>query len=271
MVEDEIQFDSKKHKYTRKGCNYTSVTTIIKKYTPEFDKDYWSLYKAIKAVLEKYGEWKDYKWGCGGWENVVSSYNSEGHHHASEIEFKKAKLLLQWQKNSKEATEKGSLVHEALENQIIQEHGGGKDAKTVKDIFPISKPEMLPVLAIIPEAMIWNDRYKIAGQVDYIERKNKKLIIKDYKTSKEITRVPFRDETLLYPLSHLPNANYYIYSMQLSLYGWMLEQFGYKVDKLSIEHRDRENGSLIDVYPVDYLKDEVVEMLNDYDQGIWQE
>jgi hypothetical protein len=46
----------------------------------------------------------------------------------------------------------------------------------------------------------------------------------------------------------------------------MLEQFGYTIGKLSIDHRSREDGKLIESYPVNYLKTEIELILVHYGQ-----
>jgi hypothetical protein len=67
-----VVFDEPSHTYTaHTGERYISATTLIKKYTPPFDEDYWSAYKAIQEVLQEKFEWDDYKRRVGGWENVV--------------------------------------------------------------------------------------------------------------------------------------------------------------------------------------------------------
>ena len=95
-------------------------------------------------------------------------------------------------------------------------------------------------------------------------RVGKTVHIKDYKTSKEISKTPFQDQMMLSPVSHLPNANFYTYSLQLSLYARMLEEFGYKVGNLAIEHVDKETFDTIEMYPIEYLKKEATDIIKHY-------
>ena len=170
------------------------------------------------------------------------------------------KLLTDWEEQGHVARVKGSKVHKDLEDEvnkaelIIAEDGTGYTPAPDAEVYdPISLEKNI----VMTEVIIFNDKYQVAGMVDRVDKKGKVLNIIDHKTSKKITKIPFRDEMMYDPIQHLPNANYYEYSLQLSLYAWMLEQFGYKIGKLSIDHRNRDSGKLIETYPVNYLKTEI--------------
>ena len=62
------------------------------------------------------------------------------------------------------------------------------------------------------------------------------------------------------PLDHLMDCELYHYTMQLSLYGWMLEKkTGKKVRTFRIYNQRKDKW-----IKVSYLKDEVEAMLNHY-------
>lgn len=51
-----IAFNELEHKYfdvTDESKEYISVTTLIGKYEQEFDKEFWSAYKALEKLLPK--------------------------------------------------------------------------------------------------------------------------------------------------------------------------------------------------------------------------
>jgi hypothetical protein len=51
-----IAFIEETHKYfdvTNPNAVFTSVTTMIHSYTQEFDKNFWSAYKALEKLLPK--------------------------------------------------------------------------------------------------------------------------------------------------------------------------------------------------------------------------
>ena len=95
--------------------------------------------------------------------------------------------------------------------------------------------------------------------MDWVRKKGRQVWIKDYKTSKEITKEAFRDEKLKFPLDGLLNANWHIYAMQLSTYGWMMERCGYEVMGLDVIHTRTET-----TYNMPYLRDHVKRMMEDY-------
>lgn len=76
-----------------------------------------------------------------------------------------------------------------------------------------------------------------------------------------------REEKKMFsPLSHLPDANGIHYSLQLSLYAYFLEERGYKLKDLWIEHIIFEDDEHINVikYPINYLKKDVITLCNHY-------
>lgn len=261
-----VIFNPDNHTYTKNELRYISVTQLIKRYTPVYDSEYWSTYKAIKDVMESMGIFARYKQQAGGWENVVNHYLStkEFSSHVtrfieSQIEERKQYYLDMWQKNKDDACEHGSEIHLKLQKEVMEKgvmHEGEPYPYSQSDILKVQDFESNGVYA---ELLVYNDEYRIAGQVDKVRKKGKKVFVSDYKTNKEITRIAFRNETLCPPLV-LPNANYYIYNLQVSLYAWMLEQCGYEIEGLEIIHLRDE----VTVYSMKYLKKEVTAMLNDY-------
>jgi len=263
----KIAFEDSTHTYTNTQTKkeYISATTLIHKYVPEFDSQYWSLYKAVKDVLEKHNQFKIYKLSVGGWEQVVSSWNRNPlMRYQSEVEAQQLEYLIRWDVISDAACDIGMAEHKRREleicNQDYYEHDNTRyqtpKTYTQRDILHMQD---FASNSIFAELLVYNDAFKVAGQVDWVRKKGRSVWIKDYKTSREITKKSFRDEKLLTPLNDLFNANWYIYAMQLSLYGWMLEQCGYNVRGLEVVHTRSET-----TYDMPYLKDQVTRMLEDY-------
>ena len=122
-----------------------------------------------------------------------------------------------------------------------------------------------------PELILWNNKYKLAGQADmvFVETIGDKryIYVDDHKTNKEIKTTngywQYDKETkkkywkgnyMLEPLSHLECCNYNHYRLQISTYAWMLEQEGYIVKNVSFTHLNEQ-------YRFEYLKTEVESML----------
>lgn len=261
-----VVFHAHNHTYLNdEGLKYISVTTLIKKYTPPFDNDYWSSYKALKDILSDAGVWQVYKERAGGWEQVLDFCRKiKNFPYRDSIIQRKRYYLDLWKEAGEEARERGTAFHNKAEAATkgakhVLEDLREVDVHIGKDI--IVAPDF-KTSGIYPELLLYNHKYRLAGTADWVLKDGNTIHIKDYKTSKEITMDAFQESTLLSPLNHLPNANYYTYSLQLSIYAWMLECKGYKVGKLCIEHVKNEFETKI--FPVQYLRREVHTLLNHY-------
>ena len=123
---------------------------------------------------------------------------------------------------------------------------------------------------IIPELKIYNHKYKIAGMSDQPCFNLPYFSINDWKTSRVINKEN-KFGKMLYCLSHLDDSNFNHYNIQLSLYAWMLEQYGYICENLGITHIlfNNDNSPSHHVYyPMKYLKKEVEDMLEYYDKNL---
>ena len=111
--------------------------------------------------------------------------------------------------------------------------------------------------------MVYLKSEGICGQSDYVEVKEAKIFIKDYKTSKEIKRNSFVNwegikKMMLTPVNHLEDCHFYHYALQLSLYMYVMLRHNPNLSpgtliiehvKFEIEDEDKYR------YPI-YKKDE---------------
>lgn len=261
-----VRFDETSHTYTsEKGDTLISVTTLLKKYVPPFDAHYWSTYKAIKEVLEKKGIWAQYKQECGGWENVVPvTRNDKTFAHRAEVMEVKKRLLREWDDNAREAASKGTRFHKMKES-TDRSAGTVRHEKLDLPVHPgdsFRSREFDSKDGVFPELLVFDLKLGIAGTADWVVKNAGIVTIKDYKTSGKIPREGFQGETLLYPLEKFPNAKFYIYALQLSLYAYIIQRRGdYKIGGLSIEHVDPSTGEILAVMPVEYYKDDIERLL----------
>jgi hypothetical protein len=261
-----VTFTEKDHRYTsHTGEAYISVTTLLHKFEPPFEADYWSAYKAIKAVLERKGEWNDYKKNVGGWENVVAATRlNKSFPYRKEVVEEKRKILESWEDNKNDALTKGSAYHKMKEAAV--------KAKIVytPELVEVPVLQGIDVLAgnvpdgLYPELVLYNDDWGIAGQADWVMVRGKRVDIKDYKTSKEIKKEGFMEARLLPPLGHLPAANFWVYSLQLSLYALMMEEKGFEIGRLFIEHVDKNTQAPLGMYPTEYMRNEAKAIVKYY-------
>ncbi len=269
-----VTFKKKGHTYKDQyGKEYVSVTTLIGKYHKKFDTQYWSTYKACKDVLEKINLWSRYKTKAGGWQSVVDYFKKNGHKLDSSVYKRILKrkqwYIDEWKSESDIACTLGNKQHDTLEKLVLSHKKVRVGNRKIAEVSPATLLDMQGFVhtgnSIHPELLLWNEKYRLAGQADLVEKTGNEIVIKDYKTCKEIKMDPFMGTMMLDPLQYLPDTNYSKFTIQLSTYGWMLEELGYRVTGIVMIHIDRITGEVIREYPLAYRKDLVEKMLEDYD------
>lgn len=249
MVNRVITFDESLHRYTdEENLEYTSVTTLLGRYTPKFDSKYWSKYKADQLGISQ------------------------------------KQVLDNWRKINKEACEKGTEKHKLIEDSVnssIEKDkkllstarnnlGGYKFTNINIDILSNSElakvyPEIFNYLrglinqgyTIYVEKRTYSFEHLIAGTIDCLAVKGKEFIIVDWKTNKKVlnfeagyfkkvngiesTQWVKTNDRMLEPLNRLDHCKGVIYTLQLSIYAYVLELWGLKCIGLVLYHlRDNE-------------------------------
>lgn len=262
-----VTFDDASHSYTsHKGERYISVTQLLKLYTPPFDSDYWSSYKALKDVMEAHGLWYYMKKAAGGWESVLQYCRALGDKlpHIEEVIAAKKAYLLQWQDKAETASEKGRKFHASAQDTSMSSRLVTAD---LQEIPAISGKDLLAAQdftsnGIYTELLLYSDKFKIAGQADWVMKTGKTVAIKDYKTCEKIPKESFQDQVLLYPLHSLPSSKFFIYTMQLSLYAYLMELSGFTCRKLVLEHVISEKDRI--PYEVEYMRQLCIDLVEHY-------
>ncbi len=198
-----IEFIPESHTYLINNKIAQSVTTTLKQYVKPFERDYWANKKAD--------------------ETGVSVDD----------------ILLKWEYNAKFSQIKGTLVHQFLEcsltNQdfeypeelIVNEFGFDPIQTPFNSIVELAKQflsdidnKMYPVAS---ELIIGHSEYLVGGTIDqlFYNKKSGNLEIWDWKTNKEIKTTSRYSH--LSPLEHIPDTELDHYSLQLSLYKYIVE------------------------------------------------
>ena len=278
-INNQVAFQEKEHKYfniSDPSIKYTSVTTLIGKYEPEFDKEFVSKYKALERLLPA-TDWKKEKGGI--WKSKKISKDFLEVYNISELELNRVQqdILDEWAKINKESCERGTKIHSQLENSFynvgsnitLKKFGIGGKFECKKDYNELDLE-----YGIYPEYLIYYDNPKldlhIAGQIDLLVKNGNDIYIIDHKTNKKIdlkgfyNNVTKSSEKLKYPLTSLDNCNFNVYQLQLSTYAWMLQKINPKfvIKNLILNHYDHEGNNTL--YPCSYLKDEVEKMLRHF-------
>jgi len=233
---NDIQFIEDGHKYLLKSnpdVEFTSCTTFIDYFFEKFDRI--GIANNLTATNDKY------------------------------IGMTPQELVNIWDGQ----TNRGSQVHKEIEDylKLGKKPKDIKSKQAIKWINNIDRDRY----EIISEAVIYSEEIKIAGTVDLImiDKRTKMIDLYDWKTTKVIKQNSFEGKMgRKKATSKLMDCNYNHYTLQISLYRYILEKYyGLTVNKLTMLHL---NGIDVVTYKLDYMKDVLEEMLK-YDRAILAE
>jgi len=204
--DDGFKFEPSVHKYTYDGDAFISVTTFIKQFYKEFDESYWSKRKAEEAGVPQ-------EWILNDWKELAD--------HANEI---------------------GNETHEWIEDHFNQ---NWKPLPTNLEVidrinkFNVVYAKHLHKLEPLKfEVRIFSKKWKIAGMIDALFIYRGDIFILDWKTNKAFTTddtVRYK-ERLLAPFNDFYKSHLSQYSIQLSLYSLILEEWGFKIGGAYLVH-----------------------------------
>lgn len=270
-----VVFEDATHSYRQQDVLYNSATGVVKRFSPRFDEAYWLPYKALESMVDP-KVFKEVKKKYS-FKSPLVLEDLEEMVDPKEFYNVKAKLKAQWVFKRLDACNAGTMYHLMKERSGIL-RGYEKNAYNDKWYKTRKRPldtwdnyslrDNLYELedGFYPELLLWNDTHQLAGQADRVfldtENNIRYADIDDYKTNDEI-ELTNRFSSMLPPIEHLGDCNFNHYSLQLSIYAWMLEQFGFTIRSLCFHHY-REK------YEVKYLKEEVEAVLN-YQPGAFED
>lgn len=199
-----IVFDEPTHVYTVRGSNkgYISVTKFLHCFFPQFDAD-----KTIEKMMAS-PKWPESKY----FGRTAAAIKAE------------------WNESGRVASSAGTKLHSAIEdffNGSVERIGEDVRATTEWSHFQRFWARMGDDLE--PYRLEWQvyaEELKMAGSIDGVFRRKSDgaFFIYDWKRSKEIkTENPFGSGFA--PVDHLPDSNYWHYSLQLNTYRYILENY----------------------------------------------
>jgi ATP-dependent exoDNAse (exonuclease V) beta subunit len=231
------------HTYRVGKEQYESVTTLVSRHFPKFNDKKLARYLASLPFAKKQ------KKGVRYWLN-------------------------DWKKNREE----GLLIHAELEKLV-------NNPEEYQSLKPVLHPRTIiawegfhklhkqfdePVLH--PEEIVYNEKYKVAGQIDLLIEENgegteRVVSLLDWKATKEIDdHYKYDNEEEKYGTTvetmHLENCRLNKYTLQLSLYAYMLELQGYKIKDLYIGHICPKKDTFVPI-KVQYMKYIIESILDD--------
>jgi ATP-dependent exoDNAse (exonuclease V) beta subunit len=262
-----IRFYEKGHKYevlTDKKAKYTSVTTFVHSQFPKFDAN-----AVIEAMM------KSKKWGP---DHKYWGQTPE-------------EIKAGWIKNGTTVSTAGTNLHYKIEcfmnNDNLPKGYTNKDLyddylKTNPNPNPNPNPnedpdiewnyflkflqDNLDLKPYRTEWKVYDENIKISGCIDMVyENPDGTLSIYDWKRSKEITSTNTWNKFALTPcLKHIPDTNFWHYSLQLNIYKTILEEKYDKTikDLYLVRFHSNNEEQTYELLPVPFLKQEINDLFD---------
>lgn len=224
--DSRIKFYPEPHIYTIDNTPAPSTSTLISKFFPEFDS-----------------------------YSAASRLNPNHDLYGLEIE----EIVEIWNKKGKEAANKGTFLHEQIENFYL-----GQEYDTTEEfhLFESFVNENKHIEPYRTEWRIFDEQYHIAGTIDLISKNGNAYEMYDWKRSKKVIN-SFNGEPVknnqwqrgVGHLSDIDDTSYNRYCLQQSIYKYILEKnYGLKVSKMYLIVLYPEYDKYYKV-EVPYLKD----------------
>jgi hypothetical protein len=262
-----IQFTATDHKYQsidkNENIDWISVTSIISLFKKSFDKE---------AIALRSSKSKKSKW----------------------YGLKPEEIIKIWDTSNQVALDLGTWYHNQREEDILSCDTIGREGKNICVFKTIEEngvklaPEQNLTEGIYPEHMVYLKSAGICGQADRVEIINNAINIYDYKTNKEIKTSAYtnwegKSDKMSEPIAHLDDCNYVHYSLQLSIYMYIIHKHNpnLKPGKIILEHiifkkegedkygnpiysKDQDGNFIVEKivpYELQYLKKEVLAII----------
>ena len=159
------------------------------------------------------------------------------------------------------AADHGTKVHHEIE-QWVKDGINPIDIKAINGKDWLSDYKLKSEIDILSEVILYSTELSIAGTVDILAKDNSTGLyeIIDWKTSKKIEMVSYGQKMGTHEITkNIMDCNFYHYSLQLSLYRYILETYyGLKIHNQLIAQL-HDDGVNAHVAP--YMKDEIIAML----------
>lgn len=233
-----ISFDEGPHIYTIDGdTGFMSVTTWNHSHFPHFDAD---------AIIEK-------MMNSRNWPN--SKYFGQTPQQIKAL----------WKKNGIEASKAGTKMHYDIECFYNDEEVEvDEDCVEFNYFLQFENDIGSKLEPYRTEWMVWDKELRLAGSIDMVFRnEDGTLLIYDWKRCKDIKKENRFQSSITSCIDHLPDTNFWHYSLQLNTYKYMLEKnYGEKVVGMYLVclHPNNKNNSYIRL-KVPHLKKEIASLM----------
>lgn len=228
---NHVKYFDDKHKYYIGNKELISTTTFIGKFKKPFDTNYWATKKAIERGVSK------------------------------------EQILLEWGDIKDTACARGSDLHAYSDNFMHNR------------VFPTDVPDDLIVqfkdfykkfiqnnLVIRTEYVLADEDLGIAGMIDLFcyNQKKDEFYIADYKTNKKFEFESKFNNYYLEPISHISECEFNTYSLQTSIYRYIIEKnIGVNLGDSIVIWFNQKNKNY-EAIKCEYMKKEVEKMFKEY-------
>lgn len=184
-----VAFNDQEHIYWNVNDNkrYVSVTTLIHRYTQEFDKEFWSSYKALEKLLPK-KSWEIEKKSLLNTKKFNKELLSLYDIDENDFNAVQQDILDAWDEENRKSCERGTKIHSEIEHSFydhptdisLKKFGLGGKFECKKDYSELDLEH-----GVYPEYLIYRESddgiLRIAGQVDLIIKSGNEITIVDHK------------------------------------------------------------------------------------------
>lgn len=277
-INGDVAFYEDGHKYVnlkKPQLKYTSVTTLISSFHEAFNVDFWSGYKALEKLMgddfKNLGV-KSYLLERKKNDLTISDY-------VNEEEYYKTKRFIteSYEKKRVESAKRGTDIHKQKELRFYESNNiNPKNLGFIlhDDYFECERNnfDLNRTKAVLPEYLIYysseDEILNLAGQIDLLIKDGNDIFIYDFKTNADgIESKAYFDhkkkttKKMFYPINNLEDTKLMHYTLQLSLYAWMLQQINpnLNIKKLTLIHIDKEGVET--QIEVEYKKMEIERLL----------
>ena len=168
-----------------------------------------------------------------------------------------SELIAKWDA----ARDYGTKIHKEIED-YLKEGKYPEEVKSVCAVEWLKKYQMKSDVDIFSEIKVYSTELNIAGSIDILahDKKADTYEVIDWKTSKNIETKSFNNKMGTHPVtSNLQDCKFVHYSLQLSFYRYLLEQYyGLTINNQLIAHL-KEDGCT--GYVGRYYQKEVIDII----------
>ena len=235
--EHRLRFDAVEHVYSYDGQAVPrSVTSLIKTYSTDFDAR-----RAADLMLAS--PMRPEQQQVYGLDATIDS------------------VIALWTRNGEVQRARGQLLHffadQLCQGRCIEEPWSPELRQAQRILATMASHGLHPYRS---EVSIYHAGLRVAGQPDLLLTDSAgTLAVFDWKRIRALT-YDCRFRSMRPPLEHLPDSNYWKYALQVNVYKYMLQSYGFHVGPmyLGVVHPELPSGRCVEVPD---LKDEVEAIL----------